>query len=204
MHPASRMNSTADSRLVSSTSPTASSGRPALARPAPEQRDDGRVGLDGRRRAPQQHGVARLQAQPGGVAGHVGTVLVDDADDPEGHPDPRDPQAVGADPAVDHLADRVGQGGHGPEAGGHARDPAGVEPEPVERGGVGSAASRPGPGRRRWRRAARRPLLDEVGGAAQGLVPGGRRRPGQHAAGRLGTPPELGQGGRGVGRHRSA
>ena len=34
MSPSSCMNSTADSRLVSSTSPTASSGRPALASPS--------------------------------------------------------------------------------------------------------------------------------------------------------------------------
>ena len=34
MNPSSCMNSTADSRLVSSTSPTASAGSPALARPS--------------------------------------------------------------------------------------------------------------------------------------------------------------------------
>ena len=61
-------------------------------------------------RAPQHGGVARLQAQPGRVTGDVGPVLVDDPDHAERDPDALDPQAVGADPALDHLAHRVGQG----------------------------------------------------------------------------------------------
>ena len=96
------------------------------------------------RRPPQEGGVARLEAQPGGVAGDVGPVLVDDADHPERHPHPGHPQPVGAHPALDHLTDRIGQPGHAAQA----RRPS-TAPGPRSGGG--------GPGRRppcRWPRPA--------------------------------------------------
>ena len=112
---------------------------------------------------------------------------------PEGDPDPLDPQAVGPHPAVDHLADRVGQ----------ARPPCAARrpwPPPGRRpAGAGRARwrrprpARPGPRRRRWPpRIALGPLLEQVGGPVEGLVAGGRRGPGQQPAGRLGTSAQLG------------
>ena len=52
-----------------------------------------------------------LTAMPAGVGGHVRAALVDDADDPERHADPRDLEAVGPRPFGQHAADRVGQVG---------------------------------------------------------------------------------------------
>ena len=83
------MNSTdADSWLVSSTSTRASSGRPALAKPSRRTAAMAMFDWMARRRAPQEGGVARLEAQAGGVAGDVGPVLVDDRHDAERHPHP--------------------------------------------------------------------------------------------------------------------
>ena len=135
---------------MSSTSADGVGGQPRLVQPVPQGGGDGHVGADGRRRAPQQHGVARLQAQPGGVAGHVGPVLVDDADHAEGDPHPLDPQAVGPHPAVDHLA-RPGRAAPPPCA---ARRP--WPPPGGRRGGAGRGRwrrrrpARPAPDRRRW------------------------------------------------------
>jgi hypothetical protein len=89
---------------------------------------------DGAAAATQEGGVARLEAQAEGVARHVRTVLVDDADDPEGHPDLRDPKAVRPRPAGDHLAHRIRQGGDLAEPHGHRLHPSGVEPQPVDDG----------------------------------------------------------------------
>ena len=75
-----------------------------------------------------------LRHSAGGVAGDVGPVLVDDRHDAERHPHPLDAQAVGAHPAVEHLAHRVGQRGHLAQPAGHASMRAGVEPQAVEHG----------------------------------------------------------------------
>jgi hypothetical protein len=64
----------------------ASAGRPALATASRSTAAMADVGRDGPRRAPQERGVARLQAQPERVAGDVGPVLVDDGHDAERHP----------------------------------------------------------------------------------------------------------------------
>ena len=98
-YPRSRMKATAVSCEVSSTSATASSGRPALTAARRSSGDDGPVGLEGGGRAAQEGGVARLQAQPGGVARHVGPVLVDHADDAERHPHPASPAGRWAAPS---------------------------------------------------------------------------------------------------------
>ena len=157
-------------------------GEPGLVQAFPQDGGDGHVGGDGRRRTPQKHGVARLEAETGGVTGHVGPVLVDDPDDPQWGPHPLHPQAVGADPPLHHLAHRVGQSGHLAQAVGHALQPS-VHPQPVEGGGVGTGLLGPpdvgGVG-------LEDPVgvhTQQVGGALQGLVPGRRGRPGQHPAG---------------------
>ena len=113
--PRRRMNSTAASWRVSSTSTSESCGQPGLGQPLAERRRDGDVRADGARRPAEERGVARLQAQPEGVAGDVGAVLVDDRHHAERHPDPVHPQPVRTGPAVGDLADRVRQRGDGPE-----------------------------------------------------------------------------------------
>ena len=93
MKPRSRTNSSAVSCEVSSTSRTASAGRPALPIAVAERRGDDAVGLERAGRAPQQGGVARLEAQRRRVGGDVRAVLVDDPDDAERDAHPLDAQA---------------------------------------------------------------------------------------------------------------
>ena len=71
--------------------------------------DDRDVRPQGGCRAAQERGVARLQADAGGVARDVRPVLVDDRDDAERHAHPLDLEAVRPLPAVEHLAHRIGQ-----------------------------------------------------------------------------------------------
>ena len=59
--------------------------------------------------APEERGVAGLEAQAERIARDVGAVLVDDRHDAERHPDALHAQAVGAGPAVGDLADGIGQ-----------------------------------------------------------------------------------------------
>ena len=68
---------------------------------------DGGVGVGGLRAAAQNHGIAALQAQRPGVGGDVGAALVDDADDPQGHPHALYPQAVWAFPLGDNVANGI-------------------------------------------------------------------------------------------------
>ena len=65
---------------------TASAGSPAPASASRSTVDQRGVRAVRRRRAAQQHRVAALEAEPGGVDGDVGPGLVDDADDAERHP----------------------------------------------------------------------------------------------------------------------
>ena len=115
------------------------------------------VRADGPGRAPQEGGVARLEAQAGGVAGDVRAVLVDDRHDAERHPHLADAQAVRAHPAGQHLAHRVGQRRHLAQAAGHRLDAAGVEPQAVDHRGADAPGLGPLDVARRWRRAPRRP-----------------------------------------------
>ena len=66
---------------------TASSGSPALASASRRTAAIAMLRAQRRARAAQQRGVAGLEAEPGGVAGHVGPVLVDDRHHAERHPD---------------------------------------------------------------------------------------------------------------------
>ena len=140
-------------------------GKAGLLDPRPQRRSDRPVGLERPGRAAEQRRVARLQAEPRGVRGDVRPVLVDDADDPEGHADPPDREPVRADPALDDLADGVGEGlrpREGPPPSASIRD--GVEAQPVDdgrsdAGGLGSpdVVLRSRRGSRRGRPRAPRP-----------------------------------------------
>ena len=94
------------------------------------------VGAEGLFPAPEDHGVAGLQTQGGGVAGHVGTGLVDDADNPQGHGDLLHLQAVGAHLPREDPAHRVRGGGHLSHGLGHGGDPFLRQPQPVQQGGA--------------------------------------------------------------------
>ena len=92
-----------------------------------EHGHDRGVGAAGARGAPQQHGVAALEADAGRVGGHVGTGLVDDPDDAERHAHLAQLEAVGEGRAADHLADGVGQRRDVAQPVGHPGHPAGVQ-----------------------------------------------------------------------------
>jgi hypothetical protein len=137
---------------------------------AAQHRRHGPVGGDGRRAAPQQHGVARLEAEPGGVAGDIGPVLVDHPDDAEGHSHLADLEPVGPDPSTDRLAYRVGEAGHLPQTRGHRR-----YPPPCQAQAVDDAGGGPGLGGARHIHAVGGEdvggvLLEQVGGQQQRRV----------------------------------
>ena len=85
--------------------------------------DDRGVAGPRARGAAQQHRVAGLQADAGGVGGDVGPGLVDDPDHAERHPHLAELEPVGQRAAADHLADRVGQAGDVAQPLGHRRRP---------------------------------------------------------------------------------
>ncbi len=84
-------------------------GKSGLGRRIAQHFDDRDVRPERARGAAQERGVARLQADAGGVARDVRPVLVDDRDDAQRHAHPLDLEAVRPLPAVEHLAHRVGQ-----------------------------------------------------------------------------------------------
>ena len=82
--------------------------------------------------APEHTGGARLQRQSGGVAGDVGTALIDDGDDPHRDGGLFDHQPVGPLHPGQHGAHRVGEGGYLPHPLGHAGDALGTQRQPVQ------------------------------------------------------------------------
>ena len=107
-----------------------------------------------RRRAAQHDGVARLQAQRGGVDRDVRARLVDDGDHAQRHADLAHVQAVRQPEAVDDLADRVGQRRDRAHAGG---DPGDARARRARGGRAAPARGRsrgPRPCRGRWPRGS--------------------------------------------------
>ena len=117
--------------------------------------------------------LPELEAQPGGVARHVGSVLVDDPDDAERRPHPSDPQAVGPDrPSVTTSPTGSGERGHLSQPGGHGLDAVLGQAQPVDR--PRAQCPRPRPRARSARLASRSDgpwPREQVGGQAQGLGP---------------------------------
>ena len=87
-------------------------GERVIAEDALEDSADGQVGEYRLRAAPQDDGVAGLEAEGGRVGGDVRAGFVDDPDHPEGNPHPADGQAVRPLRHGRHLSHRIGQGGH--------------------------------------------------------------------------------------------
>ena len=83
----------------------------------------GAVGVDRLLAAPKDGRVAALDAECGGVDGHVGPALVDHEDDAQRDADLAHVEPVGPPARADDLADRVGQGGDLEERPGHLVDP---------------------------------------------------------------------------------
>ena len=137
---------------------------------------DGDVRAQSARRAPQQGHVARLEADAGGVAGDVGTVLVDDRDHSEWHAHPLDPQPVRPSPTFDHLTDRIGEGGDVAQALGHAGDPLLGQTQAVERTRLHALC----PGGIEVRGVG----VEDLGGALAEQVGGGEQRRVLHSTGR--------------------
>ena len=106
--------------------------QPGVADGALQGGGNGGIGMDRLRSAAQDHAVAGLDAQRRRVGCHVRPRLVDHRDHAQRHAYPLDPDAVGADLAAGHLADRVGQGGHFAQGIGDGRQARAVQGQAVE------------------------------------------------------------------------
>ena len=150
-------------------------------------------GYDGVGRAPrllaaaEDAGVAALDGECGGVAGDVGTALIDDGDDAHRHGGLFDEEAVGPLDAAQHPAHRVGQGGDVPDTLGHRRDALGRQSEAIQHDvadlplGSSHILSVGGEDGVQMLRCA-----EGVGHPAEGGVPGGAVREGDGGLGRAG------------------
>ena len=88
----------------------------------PQDADKSGVGPLRGASAAQHDRIAGLQGQSGHVDGDVGAGLVDHADHAHGHAHTAHLQPVGESPAVDDLADRIGQAGDLAQGGGDGGD----------------------------------------------------------------------------------
>ena len=104
----------------------------------PHDGDKGLVGVKGLFAAPENDGVARLQAEGGGVHSDVGPGLIDDANDTQRHPALADDQAVGPGGHLGGLTDGIGKGGHLPHTVHDTCDAGAVQRQPVLEGGAHS------------------------------------------------------------------
>jgi len=95
---------------------------------------DGHIGIDRLGPAAEDDGIAGLQAERRGIGGHIGPRLINDADDAERDPHFADHQAVGAFPHARHLAHRIRERRHFPQAVRHGPDAFPVQHQPVEHG----------------------------------------------------------------------
>ena len=140
MHSSCSSRAFTAARSVTGTTWTAAAGSPVSASTRP---DDGRqrpVGVESLGAAAQDDGVAGLEAQPGGIHGHVRARLVDDADHPQRDPHARDLEPVRPDPARTEAAHGVGQLGDLAQPAGHGGDGGLRDGEAVDQGGRKSRA----------------------------------------------------------------
>ena len=91
-----------------------------------------RVGLEYLAAAPQDRGVAALQAEDGAVDGDVRARLEDHADDADRDAYLPEPEAVRPDGVLEDLAEGVGEGGHLPDRFGEVRQPRPRQGQAVE------------------------------------------------------------------------
>ncbi len=101
---------------------------------------EGPIGIDGLGTAPQNAGVAALDAQRGGLDGHVGAAFVDHAEDADRHAHLAHADAAGLLAHAGYLADHVAHGCELFAAQGAGLQDLGSELEPVHHG-LGEAGS---------------------------------------------------------------
>ncbi len=86
-------------------------GQPRSLQPLDEAGVDCAIAFEAFGAAPQDHGIAGLEAEPARVGRDVGTAFVNDADDAQGHANAGNLEAIRPLPGRDDLAHRVGQSG---------------------------------------------------------------------------------------------
>ncbi len=96
---------------------------------------DGAPAVQAVRAAAQDHRVAGLEAEPGGVGADVGAALVDHADDADRHGDATEAEPVRPRPLGQYSPGRTGQCGDVVEALRHRLDAGSRQGEAVEEGG---------------------------------------------------------------------
>ena len=104
------------------------------AQPVGEGGVDGARAVQAFRAAAQDHRVAGLQAEAGGVGADIRAALVDHADHADRRGDALDAQPVRPRPVGQHAAERIGQRGNVVEAVGHGLDARGGQHQPVAEG----------------------------------------------------------------------
>ena len=109
-------------------------GQAGASERTPQQLDDEARGMEAVGAAAQHDDIARLQAERARVGGHIGTRLVDHADDADRHAHAADHQPVRPLPFLDLGAHRIGQGRDVVEALGHALDARIVQQQSILQG----------------------------------------------------------------------
>ncbi len=107
-------------------------GQAHAAQPLDQTSMNRRVGMPAFGAATQNDRISRLQAQRPGIRRHVGTTLVDDPDDAQGHSDALDVQAIGSIPLGSHRPHRIRQPNNLLDAPSHRLDAPIIEQQPVQ------------------------------------------------------------------------
>src|SRR5437762_2546278 len=92
----------------------------------------GRIGMDGLAAAPQNYGVATLDAQGCGVQGDIGARFVDEENDSEGHADFLNFKTIGPNGAASYLAHRIGQSSYFANSCCRAAQPGRSQPQAID------------------------------------------------------------------------
>jgi len=81
----------------------------AIAQPLLQQFPEGEVAMQGFFASSEDHGIPALQAEDGGIDGHIRTGFIDEENRPERDADAADFQSVGTNDGVNRFADGVGE-----------------------------------------------------------------------------------------------
>ena len=160
-------------------------------RPGGKRFGDGEVRMDRFFPPAEDAGIARLEAQDGGIRGHVGAGFVNDADHTDGHAKLGDFESVRAGPRTNDFPDRIGEQCDLPHTLGHGKDPLGCKAKAVDGRGVESVIRGRGEvfgiGRNNFAFRG----LDGVGHGLQGCILGVGRAKRQGTGGEARAPAHL-------------